>query len=331
MSHGLYQLQAHNLKREGAVADLEVFPDALYQTCLHQKPKERRPLYVLAANGIKVMKKGRTFIFPHIWCSSLQDAILRVSKHNAPTLMREQERIGNVEVVGNIVCNPKRRANGQWEVLFEVCHNRSGSEYTSEPSCGRRRKCDEPRSSPTSFIDIGEYHTHPPTEHGRLCRPPSHFDIYQLLIAAHLGHHNFVITVCTEGIYSTVATRRAVQTNIGNVWAYYHREDIHGVPFVKESSAGAINTCRMPLVDLLETLPLDRVADIGYLHRLLVRLPKVYDHLLDNHKKAPSRTAFIQHYLNALSHLGIHASFHATRSHPIHGERKASRDLWDAV
>lgn len=55
------------------------------------------------------------------------------------------------------------------------------------------------RSAPGP-IDIGEFHTHPPANDDRICKPPSHLDAYQLLLSAYNQHHNLQLIVCTEGL-----------------------------------------------------------------------------------------------------------------------------------
>jgi hypothetical protein len=312
--HG-YKLQRQmSQKGSKVIADVEVFPYLLYQSVQPNARKRTIPLYVVAANGICLhpIQGGQVVATPRIHCPGLREAIVQAAFASAPSLLSEQKRAGGIEIAGDIVCNPKR-VRGKWEVLFEICKDKLAGKYSSQPSCGRQRKCMGKRTLPNTFVDVGEFHTHPPTEDDTVCRTPSHFDVYQLLIGAHLRHHNFSITVCTEGVYVMTASTWAVERNTADIWSYYKMEELHGVPFSVTKTERAINTCRIPLVELLEKMK-KVPQDVQYIHNVLVGLPNTFFHLLENKQEAPDRASFIRQYLEALHGLGINAEFHGYRS-----------------
>lgn len=90
-------------------------------------------------------------------------------------------------------------------IVILPCESMLGSMYSSVPSCNQTRRCKN-GSFRTRYKDwgtVGELHTHPPAEdpQGRIIKPPSANDLYQLLIAHMNGYHNLLVTVASEGIY----------------------------------------------------------------------------------------------------------------------------------
>ena len=175
-------------------------------------------VYTLAADGIMHRPNKKVFHwFPFIWCEKLLHAIVTVLHQNHAYLLSLQQERGKIEIAGDVLCSWTSRAG--WVVELDVCDDLKAEMYSSTPSCGRKRKCNNARRM--DLVPVGEFHTHPPGESTYTCKPPSHYDLYQLLLAAGNGFHNFLATVCQEGLYIVSGSRRAVRSMMTDLHEYY--------------------------------------------------------------------------------------------------------------
>ena len=179
-------------------------------------------MYTLAADGI-MHRPNKTTVrwFPFIWCEQLFHAIVTVLHQKHEYLLALQKDRGQIEIAGDILCSWTTR--GGWVVELDVCDDWKAEMYSSTPSCGRKRKCNNARRM--DLVAVGEFHTHPPGETPYTCKPPSHYDLYQLLLAAGNGFHNFLATVCREGLYIVSGSRQAVRSMLTELHEYYR---LHG-------------------------------------------------------------------------------------------------------
>ena len=232
--------------------------------------------------------------------------MLQALKMGANELLQVQQKSGGIEIAGDIRCNPDAWKHGgrKWEVFLEICEDPTAKKNMSHPSCGGKRKCGKRRTHTETWVDVGEFHTHPAANHPRVCKPPSHLDVYQLVVAAHLQHHNYVATVCAEGIYIISSTRRATEAMMKNVVSYYHLK-IHEEQHTRQDIERNINQCRMPLVELIP-------RSLKQLYAIMVGLSKTYYDLLENTTEVPDQNTFIRLYLNAVENVGVEASFYGT-------------------
>ena len=163
--------------------------------------------------------------------------------------------------------------------------------------------------SPQTHIDIGEFHTHPPydIDPHRVIKPPSHFDIYQLIIAANMCYHNFVATVCKEGIYIIQAQRMAVTRMVDNLHNFYGDKASSGKQpsqaFTRDRSKRYISDCSMPHVDNV-------TPDTDFLHKLLIELPDHYYKAVDDMVRFPQNKDIFKHYQGKVNELHVDIYFY---------------------
>ena len=262
------------------------------------------PTFFLTANGIVAIHDKKHQCFPYIWCPYLREAMLDSLQKGATNLLQEQQASGNIEIAGDIRCNPASGRNRQWEVSLDICHDPTAKKNASHPSCGRKRTCGRKREHTETWVDVGEFHTHPPPQNDRVCKPPSHFDVYQLIAAAHLQYHNYVATICLEGIYIIASTRKATEKTMENVVAYY-KLGIHKERHTAKDIEYSINTCRMPRVELIPKW-------LVQLHSIMVGLFNTYHAILKN-TKVTNRNTFIHRYLTAVRNVGVEATFYPAK------------------
>ena len=288
----------------GTSFPLMVEPTRLvYPGCKHSLPENS---FLLAANGILHRgNRSSVTVFPHIWSHSLQDAILAVAQQEAATLMQLQKSSGNIEIAGDILCKD-RGDKGAWNVVFSVCKDSTAKKFSSLPSCGQKRKCEN--EQPQGMVHIGEFHTHPPAPNAHTCKPPSHYDIFQLLIACHLGHHNYVMTICKEGLYAVSAQQHAVQRVMEDVKAYY-RLPIHETQMSELEIQEQNQDCRMPVV---ERIPKHLTA----LHGVLIGLHDTYYRLLVENQTQRNLQGFITQYIRAVHRIGVNVEYYSTHKFP---------------
>ena len=131
---------------------------------------------------------------------------------------------------------------------------------------GRQRKCKNKRKySVVDWVDVGEYHTHPPApaEVERwVCKPPSHFDVYQLLMACMNQRHNFQVVVSHDGIYTVTADRPGISQFSTDLRRYYQFTK-HTV----QETMSSIEQCRQPILKTVK----GNGEQFPYLHKLLVQ------------------------------------------------------------
>ena len=176
-------------------------------------------VYMLAADGIMYCStKDVLHWVPFIWCEELFRAIVTALHQEHTSLLLLQHERGKIEIAGDILCSFQ---GGGWMVQLFVCDDTSAETYSSTPSCNRKRKCKNENGINPGWNPVGEFHTHPPGEKDYVCKPPSNYDIYQLLLAAGNGFHNFLATVCQEGLYVVSGSREAVASIMTDLHRYY--------------------------------------------------------------------------------------------------------------
>jgi hypothetical protein len=290
---------------------LWVLPNYLYQYVPNSR-RFRTPTtdsFLLTANGIVCFFVTQPLlVFPFIHSVSLRKSILRVANMESRKLLDQQRISGNIEIAGDILCNPKCEKDGSWSVVFAVCVDSTAGTFSSLPSCGRKRKCENEQPAWKSrMIPVGEFHTHPPGNDIHTCKPPSHYDIFQLILACHLQHHNFVITICHEGMYDMSAERSAMVDVMLDVTKYYKSHRLTNAQILKQNQE-----CRMPVVDNVKKLP----AELPSLHYVLMGLQDTYYKLLEENNKKPNLIVFINGYLNAARQLGVNIKYHRSQWKP---------------
>lgn len=207
--------------------------------------------------------------------------------------MHRLARDRRCEQVGDLVAeyNASRK---RFQVEAIWCENSEARITESRPSCDRKRACHNHDARRHEWTPVGEYHTHPaetPMVHRVrdhcvvLCtlppghpdwvamKPPSHSDIYQLVLATYNEQHACMVVMAPEGVYWYEPTWASLR---------WFRRDIHRFYRNQRFSDGgrrkSLRACRQPSHELVTE------KQYWHLHRLLNGLQTQYFRILREHR-----------------------------------------------
>ena len=269
------------------LATMDVYPDELYQWLPVPTEKD---VFQVCANGIRSSERA----WPCILSASLMQAILSSVDSIADALLTEQENV-KYEIGGDVLC---QRGGQPWSILALPCYNGNASRLSSEPSCNRKKACNNPDDRREKWSCVGEFHTHPPpdTQHRNIIKPPSDSDIFQLLLAASKDAHGCAIVLSPEGVYHASPTMKAIRLFEAEMAEFYQKSDYSAV-----RKAQAYQSCRQPIPEAVS----DRLP---YLYALLHSLRREYYELMDS-AVFSERNGRISQYANLLGNLHVTLSY----------------------
>jgi len=151
---------------------------------------------------------------------------------------------GKKERAGLLVLNSLR------EISLQECPSSGNTRHNATAYCNGRLACKPWKGSPI----WADWHTHSsPKKHQQRCSPPSHSDLYQLVLSSFVhGTHHRSVVFASEGIYISRCAFAWKSRVLRELKRIFHRQPM------------SLGLCMEP------QLPSSMHKQYPYLHRLLV-------------------------------------------------------------